>query len=70
MSTTASLTLTKLNFHIVKCKKRQNMNGSDERKGHGDTDLREPLDVLRQRPHAAPVVVVEELDHGGVHRVV
>lgn len=34
------------------------------------TDLGEPLHVLRERPHAAPVVVVEELDHGRVDCVV
>lgn len=34
------------------------------------TDLWEPLNILCQRPHAAPVVVVEELHDGRIHSVV
>lgn len=34
------------------------------------TDLGEPLDVLRERPHSAPVVVVDQLDHRRVDGVV
>lgn len=36
----------------------------------GYTNLWEPLDVLGECPHAAPVVVIEELDDGRVHCIV
>lgn len=63
----ALVTAIRCNMYIT-CKKRQNKRCKFEL--YGDTDLREPLDILRQRPNAAPVVVVEELDDGRVHRVV
>lgn len=63
----ALVTAIRCNMYIT-CKKRQKKRCKIEL--YGDTDLREPLDILRQRPNAAPVVVVEELDDGRVHRVV
>lgn len=59
-------------YELQSKSKKENNPKTNQRKKKTQvpTDLGEPLDVLRERPHSAPVVVGEELDHRRVDGVV